>query len=190
MPTSARSSGPSWRCSASSCSPNRGAASPTPSASRSPGSRPSAGPPTSCSTQRIGDRFSGIGGLSLTIPVAAATAAVVGVPQAAGHLTPGILAAALGLAVLLPVLPFALEMMALRRLTPSAFGTLMALEPAIGTLLGLLVLHQQPSPSQVAGIALVVLAGAAAQRGGRRGPHEPAAGGTFVAPGATPQLPT
>ena len=141
-------------------------------------------------TQRIGDRFSGIGGLSLTIPIAAATAAVVGVPQAAGHLTPGILAAALGLAVLLPVLPFALEMMALRRLTPSAFGTLMALEPAIGTLLGLLVLHQQPSPSQVAGIALVVLAGAAAQRGGRRGPHEPAAGGTFVAPGATPQLPT
>jgi len=141
-------------------------------------------------TQRIGDRFSGIGGLSLTIPVAAATAAVVGVPQAAGHLTPGILAAALGLAVLLPVLPFALEMMALRRLTPSAFGTLMALEPAIGTLLGLAVLHQRPSPSQVTGIALVVLAGAAAQRGGRRGPRETAAGGTFVAPGATPQLPT
>jgi inner membrane transporter RhtA len=141
-------------------------------------------------TQRIGDRFAGIGGLSLTIPVAAVTAAVVGVPQAAGHLTPGILAAALGLAVLLPVLPFALEMLALRRLTPSAFGTLMALEPAIGTLLGLLVLHQRPSLSQTAGIALVVLAGAAAQRGGRREPRNTADGGTFVGPGAVPQLPT
>jgi inner membrane transporter RhtA len=35
-------------------------------------------------------------------------------------------------------------------------GTLMALEPAIGVLLGLLVLHQQPSPAQLAGILLVV----------------------------------
>jgi inner membrane transporter RhtA len=66
------------------------------------------------------------------------------------------------------VLPFALEMLALRRMTPAAFGTLMALEPAVGVLLGLLILHQQPSAVQVAGILLVVLAGAAAQRGGRR----------------------
>jgi inner membrane transporter RhtA len=38
-------------------------------------------------TQRIGDRFTGIGGLSLTVPIAAGAAAVVGIPQAAGHLT-------------------------------------------------------------------------------------------------------
>jgi len=119
-------------------------------------------------TQRIGDRFSGIGARTLTIPVAAVAAAVVGIPQAAGHLTLDILAAAAGLAILLPVLPFALEMLALRRMTPAAFGTLMALEPAVGVLLGLLILHQQPSPIQVLGIILVVLAGAAAQRGGRR----------------------
>jgi inner membrane transporter RhtA len=72
--------------------------------------------------------------------------------------------------VLLPVLPYACEMLALRRLTPSAFGTLMALEPALGVVLGLLVLHQRPSIGQIAGILLVVLAGAAAQRGGRRQP--------------------
>ena len=80
----------------------------------------------------------------------------------------GILAAAAGLAILLPVLPFGLEMLALRRMTPTAFGTLMALEPALGVLLGLLILHQQPSAVQVVGILLVVLAGAAAQLGGRR----------------------
>ncbi|MUN62824.1 EamA family transporter [Kocuria sediminis] len=122
-------------------------------------------------TQRIGDRFNGIDALSMTVPVAAVTAAVIGVPQAAGHITPGVLAAAAGLALLLPVLPFALEMLALRRMTPTAFGTLMAVEPAFGVLLGLLVLHQQPSGVQTAGILLVVLAGAAAQRGGRRRPR-------------------
>jgi inner membrane transporter RhtA len=126
-------------------------------------------------TQRVGDRFSGVTGLALTIPVAAATAAVLGIPQAAGHLTPGVLAAAAGLAVLVPVLPFALEMLALRKMTPTAFGTLMALEPAIGLLLGLLVLHQRPSVTQLVGILLVVLAGSAAQRGGRRRPVGPGA---------------
>jgi inner membrane transporter RhtA len=119
-------------------------------------------------TQRMGDRFTGITGLSITVPIAAATAAVLGVPQATGHVTPGVLAAAAGLALLLPVLPYALELLALRHLTPTAFGTLMALEPAIGVLLGLLVLHQTPSTVQLVGIMLVVLAGAAAQHGGRR----------------------
>jgi inner membrane transporter RhtA len=119
-------------------------------------------------TQRVGDRFSGIGGLSITIPIAAVTAAVAGVPQAAGHLTVGVVATAAGLAVLLPVLPFSCELLALRQMTPTAFGTLMALEPAIGTLLGLLVLHQEPSIIQFAGVLLVVAAGAAAQRGGQR----------------------
>lgn len=119
-------------------------------------------------TQRVGDRFAGVRGLSITVPVAAVVAAVVGVPEAAGHLDLAVLAAAAGLALLLPVLPFALEMLALRHMTSTAFGTLMALEPAAGLVLGLLVLHQRPSASQVLGIGLVVVAGAAAQRGGRR----------------------
>jgi inner membrane transporter RhtA len=121
-------------------------------------------------TQRVGDRFAGTGALSLTIPIAAATAAIFGIPQAAGHLTLAVIPVAAGLAILLPVLPYALEMLALRQMTPTAFGTLMALEPGFGVLLGLLVLHQRPSAAQLTGIALVILAGAAAQRGGRRHP--------------------
>jgi inner membrane transporter RhtA len=119
-------------------------------------------------TQRVGDRFSGIGGLSLTIPIAAAVAAVAGIPQAVGNLSPGLVAAAAGIAILVPVLPYAFEMLALRRLTHAAFGTLMALEPALGVLFGLVVLHQSPTAVQLVGLALVVLAGTAAQRGGRR----------------------
>ncbi|WP_091790030.1 EamA family transporter [Pedococcus dokdonensis] len=124
-------------------------------------------------TQRLGDRFSGLTGLSLTVPVAAVTAAIIGIPQAAGHITVSVIAAAGGLAMLLPVLPYALELLALRRMTHLAFGTLMALEPAMGVLLGLLILGQDPSVMKVLGIVLVVGAGAAAQRRGERGPATP-----------------
>ncbi|MGB6584023.1 MAG: hypothetical protein WBF34_39485 [Streptosporangiaceae bacterium] len=48
------------------------------------------------------------------------------------------LAAAAGLALLLPVFPYALEMLALRRMRPAASGPLMALQPAIGVPLGLI----------------------------------------------------
>ena len=119
-------------------------------------------------TQRVGDRFGGIRGLALTVPIAALSTAVVGIPQAAGHLTLGIIAACVGLALLFPLFTFALEMLALRGMTHNAFGTLMALEPACAVLMGLLVLAQKPSLLQVAGIVLVIVAGAAAQRGGRR----------------------
>ncbi len=66
------------------------------------------------------------------------------------------------------ILQYALDMLALCRMTTYAFGTLMALEPAMGLVLGLIVLYQQPSPLQLGAISLVVLAGAGAQRGGRR----------------------
>ncbi len=132
-------------------------------------------------TQHVGDRFTGVTALSMTVPIAAATAAVVGVPQAAGHLTLHVVIAAAGLALLFPVLQYALDLLALRRMTPTAFGTLMALEPAIGLLLGLLILTQHPSPLQIAAIALVVLAGAGAQRGGRRTTTQPPAAATSAA---------
>ncbi|WP_336659730.1 EamA family transporter [Leucobacter sp. USHLN153] len=119
-------------------------------------------------TQRVGDRFPGISGLAVTIPIAAVCSAVVGVPGLVANFEWRFLLIALGLAVLAPVLPFWLEMSALRRMTPAAFGTLMAVEPAVGMLLGAIVLGQLPSAIQLTGVALVVLAGAAAQRGGSR----------------------
>lgn len=124
-------------------------------------------------TQHIGDRFAGLQGLSITIPVAAVTAAFIGVPQAFGNITWQVVVAAFGLALLLPVIPFSLEMLALRRLTTAAFGTLMALEPAFGLLMGVLLLAQIPGVGQVLGVALVVAAGVGAERTGHREP-EPA----------------
>ncbi|MFN8167730.1 MAG: EamA family transporter [Candidatus Nanopelagicales bacterium] len=121
-------------------------------------------------TQSVGDRFSGIEGLAISIPVAAVVSAIVGVPQAIGGITPLVLLQCVGLAVLLPVIPFALEMMALRRLTAAAFGTLMALEPAIGTAIGVVVLSQVPNALQALGVVLVVVAGIGAERSGHREP--------------------
>ncbi len=121
-------------------------------------------------TQAVGDRFSGLDGLAITIPIAGIAATVVGLPQAWGHITPTVLLQAIGLAILLPVIPFALELLALRRLTTAAFGTLMALEPAIATLWGVLLLSQIPGALQLGGIVLVVIAGIGAERVGRREP--------------------
>jgi hypothetical protein len=67
-----------------------------------------------------------------------------------------------------PVIPFSLEMFALRRLTTAAFGTLMCLEPAIALLAGLALLHQVPRLWSLTGIALVVIAGLGAERTGAR----------------------
>ncbi|MGN6608339.1 MAG: EamA family transporter [Jatrophihabitans sp.] len=124
-------------------------------------------------TQRVGARLDGITGLSLTTPVAAVVSASFGVPQAAGHLTGSVLAGAVGLAVLLPVLPYACELIALRSMPTAAFGTLMAVEPAIGTLLGLIVLRQHPDLAQLLGITAVVIAGIASQR--TQPPEQPSA---------------
>jgi inner membrane transporter RhtA len=63
------------------------------------------------------------------------------------------------LALLMPEIPFSLELLALRRLKASTFGTLMSLEPAIAALIGFAVLAQSPGLSAVIGIALVVTAG-------------------------------
>ena len=137
-------------------------------------------------TQRVGDEVSGIRGLAVSMPVAGLIALLLTGPSLAGDLTPAILLAGLGLAILLPVIPFALEMLALRRLTTTAFGTLMSLEPAIALLVGLVALHQTPGPASVAGIAFVVAAGVGAARTGARAPARAAEGRRLVAATAGP----
>ncbi|MBZ5737616.1 EamA family transporter [Nocardioides mangrovi] len=119
-------------------------------------------------TQHVGDQVSGVAGLAISMPVAGVVATVVAGPSVVGHLTPTLLLAGLGLAVLLPVVPFTLELLALRRLSAGAFGTLMALEPAFALLIGLVALHQVPGPLGVVGVLLVVAAGVGAESAGTR----------------------
>lgn len=120
-------------------------------------------------TQRVGDRFSGISGLTLTVSIAALATAPVGLPQVLrGEFSLPLLGLAAFIALIAPVVAFALEMNALRRMTHTAFGTLLSLEPAFAMLFGMVLLHQSPGTWQLVGIVLVVVAGALAQRGGSR----------------------
>jgi inner membrane transporter RhtA len=119
-------------------------------------------------TQRVGDVVGGLGGLAISMPVAAVLATCVAGPGVVGDLDPQLVLYGLGLAILLPVVPFALELLALRRLTTGAFGTLMALEPAFALVIGFVALGQVPHTVAVAGIALVVAAGIGAERSGAR----------------------
>jgi inner membrane transporter RhtA len=122
-------------------------------------------------TQRVGDRVAGLSGLAVSMPVAGAVALVVAGPFALTRVTWPLLAIMLALAALHPVLPFTLEFLALRRLTATAFGTLMSLEPAVALLAGLLVLGQVPRPVSALGVVFVVAAGIGATRTGSRAPQ-------------------
>jgi inner membrane transporter RhtA len=121
-------------------------------------------------TQRVGDEVAGINGLAVSMPVAALVATVTVGPAVFGRMTPEILIIGIGLAILLPVVPFALELLALRKLTAAAFGTLMALEPGFAMIVGFIVLHQMPGAAGVVGICIVVAAGIGAARSGARTP--------------------
>jgi inner membrane transporter RhtA len=121
-------------------------------------------------TQRVGDEVAGIDGLAVSMPVAALVATVTVGPAVFGRMTPEILIIGIGLAILLPVVPFALELLALRKLTAAAFGTLMALEPGFAMIVGFIVLHQMPGAAGVVGICIVVAAGIGAARSGARTP--------------------
>lgn len=121
-------------------------------------------------TQRAGDAVSGISALAISLPVAAIAATFVVGPGIVGRLDWQLVLIGFALALLLPVIPFSLELLALRRLTTAAFGTLMCLEPAIALAVGVTVLGQVPRPAALAGIVLVIAAGIGATRTGRRLP--------------------
>jgi inner membrane transporter RhtA len=114
-------------------------------------------------TQRVGAEVEGLQGLALSLTVVTVLAAPFAAPPALAGMTPLIALESAGLAVLMPLLPFSLELLALRRMRVAAFGTLMALEPGIATVIGLVVLSQLPTWVQAGGVLLVVLAGVGAQ---------------------------
>lgn len=113
-------------------------------------------------TKRVGSAFKGLEGLSMSLITAAVVATPFGYAAALPALDIDGLAEMAGLAVLVPLLPYALEMTALRRMPAASFGIMMSLEPAIGALAGFVVLAQPMSILQIAGTALVVIASAGA----------------------------
>ncbi|WP_144142791.1 EamA family transporter [Paraburkholderia sp. BCC1884] len=108
--------------------------------------------------KKTGALFAGLEGLSVSLIAAALVATPFGLAQTGPHLAAGQLAATAGLALLVPLLPYALEMVALRHMPAGSFGILMSVEPAIGAAAGFVVLHQPMGVMQIAGTLLVVAA--------------------------------
>ena len=112
---------------------------------------------------RIGRGSAGLGGLSAAMIYATIILVPFGVADAGADLLhPGVLAAGLGVALLSSVLPYTVELEALRRLPERTFGVLLSLEPAVAALVGLIVLDQHLLGREIVAIALVVAASAGA----------------------------
>ncbi|SCD93304.1 inner membrane transporter RhtA [Streptomyces sp. SolWspMP-5a-2] len=114
---------------------------------------------------RTGRRFPQADGLALAMVVAAVLFLPLGIAESGAKLlNPTTLLLGAGVAVLSSVLPYTLELLALRRLPASTFAVMMSLEPAIAATAGFLVLHQALSATQALAIAFVVAASMGAVR--------------------------
>ena len=106
-----------------------------------------------------GKQVPGLGGLSAAMVIAAVVVVPIGASGAVRVLEePRLLLFALAAALLSSVLPYSLEIAALRRLPSSVFSVLLSLEPAIAAVVGWVLLGQSAGAMSLAAVALVVLA--------------------------------
>jgi inner membrane transporter RhtA len=118
---------------------------------------------------RTGDYFSGLEGLAIALCLGAVILIPVGVLGAGeALLDPTLLLFGFSVAMLSAVIPYSLELQALRDIPARVFGVLMSLEPAVATLAGLLVLGERLSMKAVLAMLLVTVAAAGASRFGER----------------------
>jgi inner membrane transporter RhtA len=131
---------------------------------------------------RMGQAFSDGSGLTFAMFVATVIALPFGIHSGGRHLlSPDVLLIGAAVGLLSSAIPYTLEMEALRRISPSVFGVLMSLEPAVAALAGFLLLSQGLSARELAGIALVIVASAGASTGAQRGAPTPTGEG-FLTP--------
>ena len=111
---------------------------------------------------KVGRVFADLNGIGLmTAVLMAATLGLLPLSILSGgmaKLEPKLLAAGLGVAILSSAIPYTVELEALKRLPVRVFGVLMSLEPAIATVLGLIILQERISARALVAVLLVTLA--------------------------------
>lgn len=118
-----------------------------------------------------GKRFSGASGLAIASVVGTIAVAPIGIPTGSPDMwRPDLLSLGLAIGLLSSVIPYTLELEALRRLSPRVFGILMSLEPAVAALVGLVVLSEVLQLREWAAIGCVIAACVGATRSQ---PHRP-----------------
>lgn len=121
---------------------------------------------------RVGRLVPGVDGLAVALVVAAVLALPFGAGGAASAFgEPAVLVAGVAVALLSSVVPYGLELAALRRIPTQVFGILMSLEPAAAALAGLAVLGQRLGLREVVALVLVSLASLGITLGRREGQH-------------------
>jgi inner membrane transporter RhtA len=114
-------------------------------------------------SKRTGAAFPGGSGLALAMAVGAIIVLPAGLLQAGDALfEPNLLASAFVVALASSVIPYSLELEALRRLPEAVFGVLMSLDPAVAAVVGFVALDQVLGPREIVAIAMVVVASAGA----------------------------
>lgn len=99
----------------------------------------------------------GIDRLGVAMLAAMVVAFPIGIHDALpAFVSPLLLAAGVGVGVSSSVIPYVCDQLAMARLPRATFALLLSLLPAMASLIGALVLHQLPTPSEVGGIGLVV----------------------------------
>ena len=118
---------------------------------------------------RTGSAFPGGTGLVIALCVGTFVLFPFGIAGASyALLDPKLLLAGFGVAMLSSVIPYSLELEALRKLPARVFGVLMSLDPAVAALAGLVVLGERLEMRAVAAIIFVTIAAAGASLFGRR----------------------
>ena len=118
--------------------------------------------------KRVGSSFGAFEALAIGMAFGSLLVAPAGIVEGGSALlSPGVLGACLGVAVLSSLIPYTLEMVALRRLSTAVFGLLMSLEPAVAALAGVVVLGQHLTAALVVALVLVVAASVGATLTGR-----------------------
>jgi inner membrane transporter RhtA len=108
---------------------------------------------------RSARRFPKADGVAIAMTIAAVVGLPLGLATAGGALrNPGTVAAVAGLAVVSTAVPYALDTLALGKLSESMFGVLMSLDPAIAATAGLVILGQRLSPAELLALGLVMAA--------------------------------
>jgi inner membrane transporter RhtA len=123
-------------------------------------------------SRATGRRFSGSSGLVIAMVIGAIVVTPVAAASAGTTLfRPWLLAAGLGIGLLSSVIPYRVEMEALRRVPARIFGICMSLEPAVAALVGVVLLSQGLSPAKwlAIGCVMAATAGAALGAGGAVG---------------------
>jgi inner membrane transporter RhtA len=124
--------------------------------------------------RRVGELFDDWSGLALALTAGAVVLTPIGVITGGEQLTHcDVLIHGLGVAILSSLVPYSLDLLTLRRITPRLFGIFLSASPAVAAMIGYVVLGESIIINDLLAIGLITAANIAAVRAHRRAAVRP-----------------